>query len=301
MGRHGTWMISKGWGANPKSAIRNVDGGAMKKAFLAGAFLGLMAIAAEAQVIIDYTRTTRKSSLHVTYSAGSYSGFGYGGYYGGLYGGGYPGAFTYYAAGSGIPVNGMPMTAPYPLYPPPGAFYSGYGLYSYGTPGGLYGGGAYRSPYGMPPVTESLPMPPRPGGVADRLHELASAKQIEIGRARFRAGDYKGALDDFRAAVVADTSSGRAQAHFAIALVVTGDLRNADKALRAAAEHAPFGKVEFADLFAGEKERARVTAALGKVSGDGALAAAYALLAMGDAERLKKLSEKDPAAKKLLP
>lgn len=272
----------------------------MKKVFLAGAMLALMAIAAEAQVTFEYQRRTRNSSLSVTFSGGYYSAYGYGGY--GGYGFGYTGgAFSYYAAGSGVPVNGMPMNAPYPLYPPEGTFYSGYGLYSYGNPTGLYGGAAYRSPYGRPPVGDYWPGPARSGGVADRMHELASSKEIEVGRLRFKAGDYKGAVDEFRSAVVADTASAAAQAHFAVALIVTGDGKNADKALRAAADRAPFGKVDFSDLFAGEKERTRVMAALGKVSGDGAFAAAYALSVMGDGERLKKLAEKDPAAKKLLP
>jgi tetratricopeptide (TPR) repeat protein len=261
----------------------------MKKFLLAGTMLAFMAVAAEAQIIIDYTRRTRNSTLTVSYNSGYYGyygyyggfgGFGYGDYYG--YGG-YP-AGGFYSGGAG------------------GAFYSGYGMYSYGTMPGLYGGRPYRSPYSTPPVTDYAPMPGRGSpGVADRMNEFASAKEIEVGRARFKSGDYTGALDDFRSAVVADTSNPAAQAHFAVALAVAGDFKNADKALRSAADRAPFGKVDFSGLFANEKERAKVTAMLGKVSGDGALSAAYALAVMGDPAALKKLAEKDPAAKKLLP
>lgn len=280
----------------------------MKKIVLAGAMLALMAVAAEAQVTLEYQRKTRNSTLTLTYSSGYYGTYGYGGFggygfgYGGFYGG-YPGgAFTYYAAGLGVPLNGMPMSAPYPLYPPAGSFYSGYGLYSYGTPAGLYGGRAYRSPYRISPVGDYTPRPGPAPLAAGRMDELASAKEIEVGRLRFKGGDYKGALNEFRSAVVADTTSGVAQAYFAVGLVVTGDHKNADKALRAAADRAPLGrKVDLTAHLASEKERARLMTMLGKVAGDGALAAAYALSVMGDAEPLKKLSEKDPAAKKLLP
>jgi hypothetical protein len=266
----------------------------MKKILLSGALVTLMAVAAQAQVVLTYSRQTRESTLNITFSGGSYYGYGFGGSFG------YPGgAFTYYSAGLGVPANGMPMTSPYPLYGPPGSFYSGYGLYSYGTPYGLYGGG-YRSPYGRPPIEESLPLPVQPTGAAERMEKMASAKEIEVGRLRFRAGDYKGAVDQFRLAVLADPS-GSAQAHFAVALVVTGDFKNADKALRAAAERAPFGKIDFSDLFPSEKEKSRVTAALAKVSGDGTLAAAFALAAIGSPEPLKKAAEKEPLAKKLLP
>lgn len=271
----------------------------MKKLVLAGAMLALMAVAVEAQVTVEYHRRSRHGTLSVSYSSG-YGFYGYGGY-----GFGYTpypgGAFSYYAAGSGVPVNGMPMTAPYPLYGPAGTFYSGYGLYSYGTPAGLYGGRAYRSPYGMGPVGDYTPGPIRGPVSAEKMNALASAKAIEVGRARFRAGDTKGALDEFRAAVVADTESGLAQAYFAVALVVAGDLRNADKSLRAAADRAPFGKADFSGLFPSEKERVRITSMIGKVAGEGALAAAYALSAMGEVDRLKKLAETDPTAKKLLP
>ena len=210
----------------------------MKKVLLAGTFLAFMAVAAEAQIIIDYQRRTRNSTLTITYNSGFYGYFGYYGAYGGY--GGFGDSFAYSSAGFGD------------------SFYSGYGLYSYGTPPGLYGGRPYRSPYSMPPVADYTPMAPRGPGVSDRMNEYASSKEIEVGRIRFKMGDYKGAVDDFRSAVVADTSSAAAQAYFAVALAVMGDYKNADKALRAAADRAPFGKVDFSNLFVNEKELASV-------------------------------------------
>ena len=302
----------------------------MKKAMLAGAMLALMAVAAQAQVTIDYTRRTRNSSLSITFSTGYYSYYGYGGFggfggpggcggFGGFGGGGgwagrsgwsgyglgggfgYPGYVSYYPVGFGYNGGGSPLAGSFAGTPTDGAFYSGFGMYSYGTMPGLYGGAPYRSPYYRPPNSDYYPGPMPSGGAADRMPELASSKEIEVGRLRFKAGDYKGALDEFRSAVVSDTSSGGAQAHFAIALVVTGDGRNADKALRAAVDRGALGKIDFTGLFAGEKERLRVMTSLSKVSGDGALSAAYALSVMGDAGPLKKLAEKDAVAKKLAP
>lgn len=274
----------------------------MKNILLAAMLLAVMAAAVQAQVVVvDSNRQTRYGSLNVrsasySYSA-SYYGFGLSYGYGGY---GYPGCFSYYHGGCGVPVNGMPMTAPCPLYGPPGTFYSGYGLYSYGTPYGLYGGGGGAYYGGMPGIESELPPPPRKTDDAEKLEKLSSSKQIDLGRFRFRAGDYRGALDEFRQAVVADPSAA-AQAHFAIALVVAGDLKNADKALRGAVDKAPFGKIDFTGLFPNEKEKARVLAALQKVSGDGSLAAAFALQSMGVPEPLQKQAEKDPLAKKFLP
>jgi len=274
-----------------------------KRILLAGAMVALMAVAAQAQGVVDSRRQqTRYTSLNVGFSgygySASYYGYGLSYGYGGFYGGGY---YNYYHAGCGVPVNGMPMTAPCPLYGPPGSYYSGYGLYSYGTPPGLYGGGGggFQSPYGMQ-IEGSLAPPVQKSDDAEKMEKLSSSKQIDLGRFRFRSGDYKGALDEFRQAVVADPSAA-AQAHFAVALAVTGDLKNADKALRGAVDKAPLGKIDFAGLFSSEKEKARVLAALQKVSGDGSLAAAFALQSMGVPEPLKKQAEKDPIAKRFLP
>jgi len=199
---------------------------------------------------------------------------------------------------------------------------SGYGYagqggpfaYSYGGPayysdpyggGYYYGGGGYRyrgafsRPYA---ATEVAGPVNRTGPVADRLPEFNSAREIEEGRRRLKSGDYKGAVDDFRSAVAAHTESPLAQAWFAVALVIAGDGRNADKALRAAAAAGlPSDKLSLADAFHDEKERVRVIVALARITGEGGLAAAYALDRLGEPVRLKQLAEKDPAARQLLP
>jgi hypothetical protein len=181
-----------------------------------------------------------------------------------------------------------------------GAYLGGYGGYSSYYSGDPYGyGGGYATP---PPAPAANPAPPpmlRSGGVADRAHEHASAKEIEEGRRRFRGGDYRGALDGFRSAVTADASNGLAHLYFAALLAMGGDGKNAEKALRSGLEKGIAGKatLEFRD----DKERQRIAGLLGKIAGEGSLAAAYALSLAGDLERLKKLAEKDPAARKLLP
>src|ERR1051325_6506825 len=136
------------------------EGKPMKKFLLAGMMLTFMAVAAEAQIFINYTRRTNNSTLTIQYNSGysyGYSGFGYYGF--GDYFGGYPG-YTTYSTGLGYGGN---------------SFYSGYGMYSYGTMPGLYGGRPYRSPYSMPPSSDYSPGPSRSGVSAARMSEFASA------------------------------------------------------------------------------------------------------------------------------
>ena len=121
-------------------------------------------------------------------------------------------------------------------------------------------------------------------------------------RRRLKAGDYRGAVDDFRSAVAAHTDSPLAQAWFAVALSIAGDGKNADKALRAAAaSDVPSERISLADGFRDERERVRVIVALARVTGEGSLAAAFALDRIGEPARLKQLADKDPAARQLLP
>jgi hypothetical protein len=282
----------------------------MKKALLTGALLALMAVAAQAQATFEYNRRDHNSSLRITFSGYSYSGYGYGGYGYGGYGTGYgysgfgPGLVGTYRGGTysfGVQhvwPDAFGYGYGYPVYSGPG-YYSGYGLYSYGTPPGLYGGYP-RGPYRRAPAGDYYPGPLRPAGVADRAHEYASAKEIEEGRRRFKLGDYRGAVEEFRSAVIAHTDNPVAQAWFAIALALTGDGRNADKALRAAAGRAPFAAPDLKGLFRDERERSRAMALLGKLSGEGALTAAYVESLAGNPDRLKQMAEKDASAKKLL-
>jgi hypothetical protein len=167
--------------------------------------------------------------------------------------------------------------------------------------GGYYPGYRYRGAWGRPyAATEAAGPAARP--VADRVPEFTAAREVEEGRRRLKTGDYRGAVDDFRSAVAATTESPLAQAWFAVALVIAGDGKNADKALRvAAAAGVPGDKISLSDAFRDEKERVRVIVALAKVTGEGSLAAAFALDRIGEPARLKQLAEKDPAAKQLLP
>jgi hypothetical protein len=263
----------------------------VKKAMLAGALAALMAAAAEAQVTFEYSRRSDHRSLRITYTSGYY------------YGTGYP----YSAYGLGYAGGGRYLG--YGGYSWPLAYSYGYGgIQHFGS--GPYWGTSYFNPYpalggdhdhsGARPVRDYVPPAPPPRGVADRSHELVSSKEIDEGRRRWKAGDYRGALDEFRSAVVADPSSAGAQAHFALALAVVGDPKNADKALRAAAERGAVGKVDLTDLFRDAMERTRVLTALAKVSGDGGLTAAYALALAGDPERLRQVAERDEAARRLL-
>lgn len=126
------------------------------------------------------------------------------------------------------------------------------------------------------------------------------SRQIGEGRKRFKAADYRGALDAFRAAVIADTEDGAAQAHFALGLILVGDGRNSDKALRSAVGAGFAGPLDTKGMCKDEKETLRVVEVLGKVTGDGELAAAWALFTLGEPASLRRLAAKDEVARKLL-
>jgi hypothetical protein len=282
----------------------------VKKSVLSIALVALMAAAAQAQVVIDYTRESRNSRLRITYSSGygygygyGYGGYGYGTGYGSFYGGGlnyggYPGYGAMYTGGSSYSFGGTPYGYGY-AGPYGGVGY--YGGYSGGYGG--YGGYGYRGGFDRPYASADAAGPvTRSGPAADRLPEFASAREIEEGRRRLKMGDYRGAVDQFRASVAAQTDNPVAQAWFAVALAIMGDGKNADKALRAAVGgKVAADKLGLADGFHDDKERARVVAALGRVGGDGSLAAAFALSLAGEPEKLKQLAEKDPVARQLLP
>jgi hypothetical protein len=186
-----------------------------------------------------------------------------------------------------------------PLYPP-----CGYGFgYGYGY-GGFYGGfpGYWGEDWlrGTPAAAASAAGAPAPA--AARSPEAVSAREEEEGCRRFRSGDYRAALDSFRAAVAADPGRPAAQAWFAVGLVTLGEGRNADKALRSAAAAGLVpGALSLEGSFRDDKERVRVIVMLAKVGSEGGLAAAYALALAGEPVRLKQLAEKDPVARQLLP
>jgi hypothetical protein len=266
----------------------------LKKLLLTGAMLTLMAVAAEAQINLQYTRQTSNSTLSISYSSGV--GYGYGFGYGYGYGyGPYGFSRTSYSAGIFGADGGYSIVSGGPGLGD-SSWVGGYSPYA-----GLGGGYSYpHHRFRRPFLGSDFTLPVAASPLPDSNGELPSVKEIEEGRRRFKAADYRGAVDLFRQAVVLDTSSGLAQAWFSLGLAVTGDYRNAEKALRAAADRAPFGALHLREAFRDEKERSRVVLQLSKVTGEGSLSAAYALWSAGEPERLKQLAEKDPLAKKLL-
>jgi len=193
------------------------------------------------------------------------------------------------------------------LYPAWGLGYgSGYGYslgYGYGgLPGGYPGYWGRDWLYNRPYASASISGPWSPSPAMDRSPQLESALGIEEGSRHFRSGDYRGALDGFRSAVAAHPESPVAQAWFAVALISVGEGRNADKALRSAAEGGlASGALSLEGMFRDDKERVRLIVALAKVGTEGGLTAAYALALAGEPVRLKQLAEKDPVARRLLP
>ncbi|HUR38132.1 MAG TPA: hypothetical protein VM222_01510 [Planctomycetota bacterium] len=182
-----------------------------------------------------------------------------------------------------------------PYYP-----FCGYGYGYGGSYGGSPGYGGEEWLRGSPADAASAAGAPAPA--APRSPEAASAREEEEGRRRFRSGDYRAALDAFRAAVAAHPGRPAAQAWFAVGLVTLGEGRNADKALRSAAAAGLVpGALSLDGLFRDDKERVRVIVMLAKVESEGGLAAAYALALAGEPVRLKQLAEKDPVARQLLP
>ncbi len=232
------------------------------------------------------------------------------------YGYGYPGTGSWgsgvcsgYGTGTGYAYS---RASGYSWGHPPrngcGLRYPGWGLgWGYGLGGGYYGGysgywgqdGLYDRPYGAASVAG--PMAPSAPAV-DRSPEMASAREMEEGRRRFRSGDYRGAVDAFRSAVAAHPESPVAQAWFAVGLSALGEGRNADKALRSAAGGGLVsGALSLEGMFRDDRERVRLIVALAKVGPEGGLTAAYVLALSGEPVRLKQIAEKDPVARLLLP
>lgn len=280
------------------------------KAVLVASFLAVGALSAEAQVGVGVSGGSWGSS-------GSGWGIGWGGggsSWGGSWGGGWScgpgygwgGGSLGYGYGYGWGYGGSYIVAG-----------DGYGLYYSGPVYGWSGGGSAVAPgvaaadptpgwgpwgaYGPYRRAWTAPVPSYsiPPRAAARAPEAAlPAGALEEGRRRFRLADYRGALDGFREAVVADGSDGAAEAHFALALAATGDHRNADKALRSALGHGFAGKVDVASMAKDERERGKLAAALLR-SPETSLASAWALSALGRPERLDALSAKDADAKRL--
>ena len=183
----------------------------------------------------------------------------------------------------------------------PGWGYWGGEGWGYSGPSyGLYGGWARRTPtYIFRPAPNSAYYPGPASSSKPVSDGTGIDRDLEAGRRLFRLGDYRSALDAFRAAVTASSDHPSALAHFALALIVSGDGRNADKALRKAAGSPASSQVAAAGLVKDERERQRLTALLSRIGGEGALSAAWVLAQLGDPSRLNALGAKDPDALKL--
>lgn len=260
--------------------------------------------AALGQSAPDASRDKQKTAgLGLSYSSGSATGYGTGwggtGYGPYFYGGG--GLYGYSSGFGGLFSGGaFPNPSPYGYTGP----YGGLGYFGSGDWGaGRYGGFGYRGTVDHRRAAAEVAGPSTPADpMADRMPDYAAAREIEEGRRRLKAGDYHGAVDLFRAAVSAQTQSAVAQAWFAVGLSITGDGRNADKALKAAAGGgAHLDQLTLGDGFHDDRERAKVVGTLSRVSGEGSLAAAFTMFLAGDATKLKQLAGKDATARALLP
>ena len=289
----------------------------MKHVLLTLVLASVPAAAADAQVQLDYTKRTRHGTLRFSIGGSHYSGYGFGYGYG-SFGPGFVGN-----VGGGTLTFGVrhqfPATHAYPGY-------GGYG-FSYGTPGNshsYYSGPVYPGVYGyassyrgygrsfgtmsrnsaetVPYPHPSAPRgPSRPAsGSVGPTRDFTAVKEISEGRKLFKIGNYNGALDKFRSAVIAHTENGPVQVHFGIALAVTGDFINADKALRLVAQHSPLPKVDLSGLFKHERERDKIMKRLSKGKNPGTLSLAYLQYLIGNDQALKKLAEKDDAARNLM-
>lgn len=179
----------------------------MKKSMLTAALaLGILLAAesfASAQVVVEYKRRTGTSTLLLRYDGGYYYGCGY-------WWNPSPYYYVPYTYGA------VPYYGAVPLYRPIAAYHDAY-----------Y---AARPVYYPSPTVTTTPVSP------ERVRKLRMHKDVEEGIKRFKAGYYRGALDAFRSAFLADTDSPMLQLYLGLALVGAGDLRNAEKAFRGAFE-----------------------------------------------------------------
>jgi hypothetical protein len=133
-----------------------------------------------------------------------------------------------------------------------------------------------------------------------------SEAAISEGRARWKAGDTAGALASFKKAVAEDLKSGTARLYMALALLATGDPKNADKALVSALDLIR-GREEVAaltidGLFRNPKERAKFEAKLTPAGdGTGSLTIALAQHLLGLKAKAARTLDglKDPAANRV--
>ncbi|MBI2898939.1 MAG: hypothetical protein HYY17_02030 [Planctomycetes bacterium] len=172
----------------------------MKKWMLTGALAIGILLAAEsaapAQIVVEYRDQSGRGTIVLRTYGGYYYGCGY--YWSTPYYGG-----PYYTGWTGArfyrPAYWEPYTATRPVVYP-------------------------RSDVTTAPVS------------SERLRKARMHKDVEEGMRRFKAADWRGAVDAFREAFLADTDSGAMQFYLGLALTGAGDLRNAEKAFRGAFE-----------------------------------------------------------------
>ena len=133
-----------------------------------------------------------------------------------------------------------------------------------------------------------------------------SEAAMNEGRARWKGGDGAGALACFKKAVAEDLTNGAARLHMALALLVSGDLKNADKAVTSAVaivRHPDeLSALRFTELFRNEKERGKFEDKLMPArDGSGSLVVALAQHLLGLKVKAAATLEgsKEPAAAKL--
>jgi hypothetical protein len=136
--------------------------------------------------------------------------------------------------------------------------------------------------------------------------KATSESALIEGRLRWRGNDVAGALACFKKAVADDLTSAAARLHMALALVATGDLKNADKALESALPlsrmREALADLNIEELFRNPKAREKFEARLAPASdGTGAVSVALAQHLLGLKEKCAKTLDgtKDPNAAKL--
>jgi hypothetical protein len=219
----------------------------MKKTVMAGLILVAGAAVADAQVSFRYRRQGSNYTLDI------WGGFGYG-----------TGCGTGYAHGYGYGYAGYA----------PGYVWRGWNSSYYGSGGYAYYPYARRARYDYEQDVQSAAdfaamrytatRRAQAHGAPEQVQRLTVARYIEAGVRKWRTGDTAGALALFKEAVGADTSNGLAQVYMGLALVATGDFKNAEKAMAGGLPSADLGAIDLKGMFRDAKEQSRFRAALEK-------------------------------------
>jgi tetratricopeptide (TPR) repeat protein len=169
---------------------------------------------------------------------------------------------------------------------------SAYGPNNYSAPQPSWGGWPYNT------GGRDLAPPPAPS-----TPKAESDSALAEGRGLWKSGDYTGALACFKRAVASNLSNGSARLHMGLALLATGDLANADKAVASALVHLggpdDVTAVNLEGSFRNPKERSKFESKLVPArDGSGTLSVALAQHLVGLKAKAAKLlaDSKDPSA-----